>query len=101
MAPGADEGLGQILRSLPREQPPAVSLDAILDRWRRQRRAKLLGGAFVVAAGLLALLFVPNSSREVPVHLQIRVIEAPEEAETEEVSEAFVLASAPEELQTP
>ena len=62
MEPGSEKGLGEALRSLPRQRPPAVALETILDRWQRQRRARLLGGAFAVAASL-ALFLVFSSTR--------------------------------------
>jgi hypothetical protein len=101
MESGRDDGLGDALRSLPRERPPEVTLEAILDRWQRRRRAALLGGGFAVAAALLAFLLVPAPQREIPVHLRIRVIEAPQEAEPVDGTEAFSVARAPEELQAP
>ena len=101
MEPGTDKGFGDLLRSLPREEPPAVTLETILDRWLRQRRARLLSGAFAVAAGVMVILALPGPSREVPVHLEIRVIEAPQESEAADISEALTLASAPEELESP
>ena len=101
MALGSENGIGEVLRSLPRQDPPAVALETILDRWQRQRRARLLGAGFAVAAGLLAVFLLPTSGAKAPVHLRIRVIEAPQESELPDVPSAFALAPAPEELQAP
>ena len=103
--PTADEGIGDLLRSLPRREPPPVTLEAILGRWQRRRRSVFLGGALALAASVLAFVLVPSPPNEIPVHLQIRVIEASPDAESSRAQDdsrvAFPVASAPEELQAP
>jgi len=102
---GADEGISDALRSLQRHEPPAVSLDAILDRWQLRRRNAMLSAALALGACFLAFILVPSPPAETPVHLRIRVIEASPEAATERASMALPvitpMAMAPEELQAP
>ena len=77
--PGSDGALERLLRSLGRAEPPEVPLEAILERWAaRRRRGLALGG--LVAAGLLlasALLLLSKPETDVPVHLQIRLVDVP------------------------
>ena len=102
---GADEGISDALRSLQRHEPPAVTLETILDRWQLRRRNAMLSTAMALGACVLAFVLVPSSPPEIPVHLKIRVIEVSPEAGRDEAPTALPvitpLAMAPEELQAP
>ena len=76
MVPDPHDGLGRLLRSLPREIPPDPGLDAIFERWQHQRR-RSVAGAGLVAAILIALgiFWRPTHDVAPPVHLDIRVVD--------------------------
>ena len=74
-----------MLSRLPRQDPPSLSLDELLERGRCQRRRRLLigGGVATAAAALILLLALWTGSPEPPVHLDLNVVDVLEEEAVE------------------
>lgn len=77
--PGLEAGLSEALSSLPRVSCPSVAIETILERGRLQRRRTVVRGtlALLGVCGLLAGSFLLRPEAVPPVHLRIRLIEAP------------------------
>ena len=66
--------LARLLSSVPRENPPQVPIDALLERLAHgQRRAAVLG-AIGVAVMLMLAVTLTRKTEEAPVHLQLQVV---------------------------
>ncbi len=72
---GSDKWMRDLTARLPREDPPELSLQAIVDLGRRRarRRAAIFGGIVTGAALLLAIAL--GGDREPPVHLDILIVD--------------------------
>jgi hypothetical protein len=76
--PGSDHRLARILGQLRREPAPSISMDAVLERWRRGRRRRAWLGAGISVAALVLLGFwmrKQSAPDQPPVHLELRVVD--------------------------
>jgi len=92
-----------MLSRLPRQEPPSVSLEEILERGRRQRQRRLLigGGVATAAAALVLLLALWTGSPEPPVHLDLNVVDVLEEEAVDVQPETAAWMAVPREAQGP
>jgi hypothetical protein len=97
---GPDRWSEELLDRLPRQEPPPIPLEAILERWRGARRRRALAGGLLLAAALLLGVLLQRPAVEPPVHLNLQIIEV---APADEAPEAPGPNSGeiPTELQVP
>ena len=97
---GPDDGIGELLRGLPRRDPPDTPLAAILERWQMRRRNALSFVGLGIAAGLLALFIVRPTPVDPPVHLRLRIVDATQLQPVDQ-SPALPPENGPTEMQGP
>jgi hypothetical protein len=76
--PGSDHRLARILGHLRRKPAPKVSMDEVLDRWRKRRRRRTWMAAGISAAAVVLLAFWIRSQStpdQPPVHLELHVVD--------------------------
>ena len=97
--PGSDEWMRDLTASLRREDPPGLSLQAIVDLGRRRarRRATAFGG--IVAGAALLLAIALGGNREPPVHLDIQIVDVPDPLDDDTETAAWF--GVPEEARNP
>ena len=99
MRHGSDKWMRDLTARLPREDPPELSLQAIVDLGRRRarQRASILGG--IVAGAALLLAIALGGDREPPVHLDIQIVDVPEPPDSEVETAAWF--GVPDEVRNP
>ena len=69
----------RLLGGIPREKPPEIPVEALLEASQVSRRPLMLAAAFLLATGsLLALRAGSGDDTPPPVHLEIQVVQADE-----------------------
>jgi hypothetical protein len=105
MSRGSDEWVRGVLSKLPRQDPPSLSLEEILERGRLQRRRRLMigGGLAVAAAGaiLLVVSLFGGTAEPPPEHLDLKVVDVPSEDGVEPQPETLSWVAIPQEAQGP
>ena len=71
---GPAEELRRILSRVPREAPPEIPLDRLLEQLAEIRRRTVLAVGGLVAAGILIAATIEERPSEPPVHLRIKVV---------------------------
>ena len=94
------DGLDRLLRDIPREEPPEIPLDAVLERLGAARRRSFAFGALAVAAAALTLILLPRGEPAPPVHLPVHVVDRAGKDATQE-GRGAILVEGPEELRLP
>lgn len=75
---GGSDPIERLLRAaLPRQRPPSLSLESILERQAASaRRGRFAAGALVLALVVGGLFAASRQDTEPPVHLNLRVVDA-------------------------
>ena len=96
---GSDNWMRDLTARLPREDPPELSLQAIVDLGRRRarKRATVFGG--IVASTALLLAIALGGDREPPVHLDIQIVDVLDPPDADPETAAWF--GAPEEAKGP
>ena len=71
---GPAEELRRILSRIPREDPPEIPLDRLLDQLAEIRRRTFVAIGGLLAAGFLVALTLGDRPVDPPVHLNIQVV---------------------------